>query len=401
MINLGTNKSNNFNVLLSIRIIKKAIYLFVDIFVQMYFFEISDNSILPVSLFYIAQAIFIPITMSLCRNVMKGPNRKRLIYLGNVLQVVYLFMFILLKEDMVNYAWLAGVVRGISGGSYFATYNIWEAEGISVDDRFEFVGRYNVLKGILSIVFPTVSGFVIYKLGYSAGVLIVILLTIFSIILSVNYKDSIISTDNNHKTHLVKFLKSAMQDKRYKYALFVSVFGGLTYSDGAFTTLILLYTIKVYSNSLSLGVITTVVNVLTIVFGFIIKKILRNRASYSIVSSYILLCLNVVAFVLMIVNPSYITIPLFKLSMELHYMVCSVEDSVSYNHLINKSEFMRGFTEEYMLFNEYTLVVSRVLGFVLLIAYYITGIDYIVYMFMLFVVGWTITLSKVYGETFN
>ncbi len=390
----------NYNVLFMLRTTEKVAALFTNIFVSMYFLDISDGNILNLSLFHIAHCSFIFIIMFLCRNILKSKYRRYMIYIGKVFQLLYLFLFVFLKEGIVNYSLLVGTVLGLSEGTYFGAYNIWETEGISYENRKGFLGRYNIVKGIISIIFPICSGWIIYRFGFSASAVIVIFATVISIMSGFFYSDTINDTIKTKVFNLLSFLSSARNEKRFKDLVLAQVGNGLTYSSGAFSLVITLYTIRVYNTSIKLGIITTIVNIFTILLGFVMKSKLNKKAFYMVNAYCLITGLLVFFFIVMIINPNYITIPIFKLCTELHDTLGTMEDSVAYANIVNKSEYIKPFVEEYVIFMELVLFVSRVVGFILLIIYALTNVDFILWMFIVFVLLQTVELSKSYIKTF-
>ncbi len=76
----------------------------------------------------------------------------------------------------------------------------------------------------------------------------------------------------------------------------------------------------------------------------------------------------------------------------------SIEDSVNYNNLI-KWDCFAGYTEEYILLNEFCLVCSRILGFLLLMLYGVTGNILILILFMIIAANLTESINKLFLMT--
>ncbi len=154
---------NNYKILFCLRILKAILTSFVDSFFVLYFIEISNNNILPLGIYKLIAVSTIYAVIFLCRNFNKSKNRVMLLRIGILLDFVYFLSIILLKEKIVKYMYLVGILYGLEEGFYFSIYHILESDGINNEERAKFSGSYTAVQSILSIIFPLVFGR-IYKM---------------------------------------------------------------------------------------------------------------------------------------------------------------------------------------------------------------------------------------------
>ena len=121
---------NNYKVLFSLKLLKSILSTFVDSFLVLYFLELSDSNILPL----------LPLQCHLTENNYKLKNKILLLIHtkypldGIILDFVYFLSIILLKEKVVDYIYLVGILYGLEEGFYFSVYNCFQSDGIEEEE---------------------------------------------------------------------------------------------------------------------------------------------------------------------------------------------------------------------------------------------------------------------------
>ena len=114
---------NNYKVLFSLRVLKSILSSFVDSFLVLYFLSISESNILPLGIYKLVAIFAIYAVMFLARNLCKSKNRVNMIRIGIILNFIYFLTIILLKENVVKYIYLVGLLYGLEEGFYYCVYN--------------------------------------------------------------------------------------------------------------------------------------------------------------------------------------------------------------------------------------------------------------------------------------
>ncbi len=251
---------------------------FVDSFLVLYFLDVSDRNIVPLGIYKLVAIIAIYSVIFLTKNFSKSKNIANLMRIGIVLDFVYFLTIILLKDKVVNYIYLVGLLYGLEEGFYYSVYNILESDGITNEERAKFAGTYTAIESILSIIFPLIFGSLILSTGFLKSLTVVFIIVIIRIILSFIYKDNNVPKSN--KTNMKKYFELTNKDKRFKQMYKADFLNGIVYSEAAFSYIVTIYIIKVFSDSFSLGVFTSIFSVITFIIGILFAKFI-NKKYYS------------------------------------------------------------------------------------------------------------------------
>ena len=104
---------SNYKVLFALRVLKNIVSNFVDSFLVLYFLDISDSNILPLGIYKLVAVIAIYSVIFLVRNFTKSKNRANLMRIGIILDFIYFLTIVLLKDKVVDYIYLVGVLYGL------------------------------------------------------------------------------------------------------------------------------------------------------------------------------------------------------------------------------------------------------------------------------------------------
>lgn len=201
---------SNYKVLFGLRVLKCILTTFVDSFLVLYFLELSDSNILPLGIYKLVAVTVIFLTIFGVRNIAKSKHRVSLLRIGILLDFVYFLTILLLKEKVVDYIYLVGVLYGLEEGFYFSVYNMFESDGIANEERAKFKGTYTSVKSILDMIFPLFMGTYIFTAGFLNAVLIVLAIVAIRIVLSFHFKDNNLPIEN--KTNLKEYSKIVNQE---------------------------------------------------------------------------------------------------------------------------------------------------------------------------------------------
>lgn len=388
---------NNYKVLFSLRILKNILTNFVDSFLVIYFLDVSDSNIVPLGIYKLVAIIAIYSVIFLTRNFSKSKNRANLMRIGIVLDFVYFLTIILLRDKVVNYIYLVGLLYGLEEGFYYSVYNILESDGITNEERAKFAGTYTAIESILSIIFPLIFGSLISATGFLKSLTVVFIIVIVRIILSFIYKDNNVPKSN--KTNMKKYFELTNKDKRFKQMYKVEFLNGIVYSEAAFSYIVTIYIIKVFSDSFSLGVFTSIFSVITCIIGILFAKFINKKYYSSAIK--ISMVFTIISLFLMIFRCNAVTIILFNLFQTISKKLKDLITGNNQANLSNYSKFAKEYKTEYWLANETSLVIGRVISssVFILLAYIDTTIMIILYaLFLILFATNSIKLQKIILE---
>lgn len=381
---------SNYKVLFILRVFKNIISSFVDSFLVLYFLDISDSNILPLGIYKLVAIIAIYSVIFLTRNFSKSKHRVNLMRIGIALDFVYFLTIILLKDKVVDYIYLVGLLYGLEEGFYYSVYNILESDGITNEERAKFTGTYTATESILSIVFPLIFGSLIYATGFLKSLIIVFIIVITRIILSFIYKDNNIPQSN--RTNMKKYFELTKKDKKFKQMYIVEFLNGLVYSEAAFSYIVTIYIIKVFSDSFSLGVFTSIFSIITFIIGMLFAKFIKREHYARTIK--ISMVFTILSLFLMIFNCNAVTIVLFNLFQTISKKLKDLITGNNQANLSNDSKIQKEYKTEYWLANETSLVIGRIISSSIFILIAYTDPTVMIIVFALFLIMFAINSVK-------
>lgn len=388
---------SNYKVLFSLKVLKSVLTHFVDIFLTLYFLDVSASNILPLGIYKLVAVVAIFGVMFFARNYCKSKHRINLIRTGIILNFIYFLAIILLREKVVDYIYLVGLLYGLEEGFYYSVYNNIESDGITNEERPRFSGLNKAVNSILSIIFPLVFGTLIYATGFIKSLIIVLIFVVIQIVLSFFIKDK--NIPKSSKTDLKKFCKILKENKTIKQLYKNRFFSGLTYSEGAFSYIVTIYIIKVFSDSVSLGVFTSIFSLISCVIGLWFARFIKKESYNSVIK--VSMIFTLISLCAMIYNCNFITIVLFNLCQTFSKGLMDLINCNSSSDISNLEVIKKEYKVEYWLGVEASLFFGRVISNTLFILMAFTGADIMIYIFVLFLIIYTgnsIKLQKVIGE---
>ena len=382
--------SRNYKVLFSLRLLKSILTNFVDVFLVLYFINVSNNNILPLGIYKLVAMVTVWLVIFLSRNYCKSKNRVWLMRIGIVMYFIYFLAIILLKEQVVNYIYLIGLLYGLEEGFYYSVYNTIESDGIENKDREKYLGTYNGCKNIVSIIFPLFFGSLIQNSGFINAIIFVLVIVTLEIILSIILKDSNIPKGN--KTNLKEFKNVMMEHPELKSIIRTNICSGLTYSEGALSYVITIYIIKVFSESVSLGIFTSIFSAISVITGFLFVKVIKPKYYIKLLSGT--LHVTIILLCIMLLNCNFVTVVLYNLFQTLSKLLADLIRERNVFNFSNIETIKREYKVEYFLTLETSLFIGRVITNTLFILMAFLDADFIMAIFVIFVILQAISIIK-------
>lgn len=386
---------NNYKILFSLRVLKSIVGTFLDSFLVLYFLDVSSSNILPLGIYKLVAVCTVYAIIFCTRNICKSKNRVYLMRIGIIFNFIYFLSIIILRENVVKYIYLIGFLYGLEEGFYYSIYNNLESSLIKNGERARFTGNYTATKSIFAVIMPLIFGGLINEAGFIEAITIMASIVVFEIVLSFLLKDDNIPKES--KANLKEYKKIVKNSKKIRAVYNMKIFSGLTYSEGPFSYIVTIYIIKVFSNSVSLGIFTSIFSLISVIIGFSFARWISPRKHYENVMKISTIC-TIILLCLMIYKCNMLTIILFNLSQTFSK---GLTDLINGNNESNTSniEIIRNrYKEEYWIGIEKNLLIGRVIGNMLFILMAFTGADIMIYLFVVFLIMFemqSIRLQKV------
>jgi len=127
-------------VLIIDQAIGNIISIFLDTFFAAYFYKISEQNIFYLSIYNIISWITATIGALIVSDIIKRKNKINLFRFGMLFEVFNIFLIIVLKEKILNYIYIMGIVSGISIATTGFPLNMIESENVSNNERSKYLG---------------------------------------------------------------------------------------------------------------------------------------------------------------------------------------------------------------------------------------------------------------------
>lgn len=375
-------KFDNYKILFSLRILKSILNNFVDVFLVLYFLTVSNNNILPLGIYKLVAMIAVWLVIFLTRNYCKSKGRIRFMRIGIMLYFIYFLSIIILKEKVIEYIYLIGLLYGLEEGFYYSIYNMIESDGVENKDRAKYIGTYTLVKNIISIIFPLIFGGIIQRSGFINATIFALFIVILEIILSNIFRDNNIPKSN--RTNFKEFKKITNDHEEFKRIIETKVCVGLTYSEGALSYVITIYIIKVFSESVSLGIFTSIFSIISALIGLLFVKVIKPNYYKNLMISTS--TITIILLCVMLLNCNFVTIVLYNLFQTISKGLTDLINEKNISNFSNIKAIKQEFKVEYFLSIETSLFIGRVISNVLFIFMAFTNSNFMIIIFVVFAI---------------
>ena len=351
------------NIIIIIDAIKKIMTIFLGPFLTAYFISTSTNSILNIAIYYIFTYATMALSTLVVAALAEKKNRIKIFRIGIILNFIYILIIILLKEKIINYLPIISILYGISASCYYFPYNLFIINKVKNTERTNYMVKLFITISVVGILFPIIFGSIITITNYILTAVIVLFISLIQIILSFFITD-------NHNGDLEEYnLKKAWlelkKNKQVINCLAGEFFIGMNICNRALETVMVILILNSFKTNINLGIITSIVTLLSIlvvkIYGLIYNK--RDHKKVIIISSIIPL-ISLIIFLILKTNT---TVIIYKFSYVIFAEILSLVRKIKIFNLSNSKIVNKSNQCEFNAIREVTLNVGRVTGYTLLL----------------------------------
>lgn len=367
-----TKLSTIAKVLILDQSIGKVISIFSDTFLAAYFYKISQNNILYLSIYNIIGWIFATIGAFLVSNIIKQKNKVKLYRFGILTKSIYIFIIMILGEKIVDYVYVIGIIYGISVATTGFPYNMMESESISNKERSKYIGFASVATEIIGLIIPIILGAYITFESYQVAASLIFVFSILKLILSFKIENKNVQ---NTKVNLKEFYNIFLKDSILKKYYAIEFFKGIN-RYGVMSLVVSLLIIYQSNNELEVGSWTSLFSLFTIIAMYLFGKFYKSNKKRNLLICSLMAIL--ISSVLVFYKVNLITVIVYNIAYYVFMNIILKITEVDLFDYSNKEPFKTKFNTEYFTFRELFLNIGRILG----------------YMALLFFVGFTQNLAN-------
>lgn len=351
------------NIIIIMDAIKKIMTIFLGPFLTAYFISTSTNSILNIAIYYIFTYATMALSTLVVAALVEKRNRIKIFRIGIILNFIYILIIILLKEKIINYLPIISILYGISASCYYFPYNLFIINKVKNTERTNYMVKLFITISVVGILFPIIFGSIITITNYILTAVIVLFISLIQIILSFFITD-------NHNGDLEEYnLKKAWlelkKNKQVINCLAGEFFIGMNICNGALETVMVILILNSFKTNINLGIITSIVTLLSIlvvkIYGLIYNK--RDDKKVIIISSII----PVISLIIFLILKTNTTVIIYKFSYVIFAEILSLVRKIKIFNLSNSKIVNKSNQCEFNAIREVTLNVGRVTGYTLLL----------------------------------
>ncbi len=372
----------NYKILFGIKILKSIIFKFIEMFLVLYFLTLSESNIIPLGIYNITLVTVLFLVMVLFRNYFNTKKRLTIMKLSFLFDLIYFLTIIILQERVIEYIYLLGALMGISEGLHCMSFSLFESNEIENVHRTKFQGTFTAIHSFTNIIFPLIFGSAMSIGDSNSGFIIIVILIIIAYILTIFFKDN--GYIKKEKIDMKNYTDLIKNNKILKNIHVVKFFSGLTYSYGAFQSIIIIYILKIFNNNFTLGIYTSIFSLITCIIGIAFtKKIKKEQYKKFLFGTNIL---TIISLIIMVIYCNFLTIIIFNLFQTISKNIMDLINKNSEMNVSNLDIIKNKYKSEYFLYSEKCLFISRIISYSLFIIMAYTSIYAILPIFIVFLI---------------
>lgn len=341
---------------------KEILILFNTIFLGIYFFKITEGSVITVSVYYLIYYLFHIVWRYIVSKFIK-PNRVIKIYRFSLFTNLIVSLILLIsKESIVNYVYSFAIFYALSQCLYWTSYEIIIYDINNKENFNKYFTYDSVLYNITALIFPTIFGTIIENYSYSTVFIILFAITIISFIMSFTIKDVNISCS---PIKLKESIKSIKNKKLFRLLGFQSICDGLT-NGGVIQ---LLSTLILYNNLHSEGNVGFLSSIISFICIFL-AIFAERKINYNNYPKIVLPIMFAMFFITIPISlkATTILIIIYQLLIAVGDVFTNIEgNAIVFNGLKNITT--GDYKTDYFWFIELVLATGRAIGLIMIIIF--------------------------------
>ena len=339
-------------------LINNVLYMFVNTFMVAYFITLTNYDYKQISIYYVLSFIAILLTFLTFGRIIKNKNQVWVFRSGIIAYCLYILILAFLKEKIVTYFAPLGFFYGIVQGL------IWVAAHTLVNEHTQnntnkFISFKSIISKILKIFFPIVFGVSIELTSFSYVAKIVILLSITQFIFSLFIEDKAKTYDK--KYNLKEYINLVKNNDKFKTVYKLCICDGIV--NYLLETLIVILTVMTFKTTISLGVITTITAICSILSVYIFQYKLKSNWKILKICNIMMIS----SVLLLLINISKPTIIIYNICTAIFLVILSNTGDTKRYEIVSENEIVvKNYIVEHQVVCEAILNITRIIAYILL-----------------------------------
>ncbi len=375
--------NRNWIKLVVLNNLKDVVRIFGNLFLTIYFFNITDRDFIEVLKYWLLYSSSNLIYRFVICKFINTKNVIKLYRLSLFANFITVSILLVLRENIINYIYIFALLQSFAISLYYATYENITCNINKNNNYKKYFSVDSLLSNLMSILAPLCLGTLIETFSYIVAFGVLLIITIACFIFSLFLNNENIECQ---KLEISKYFKSIKNKKIYQKTILQNFFDG--FNTGG--PVMVLTTILIYShisNETIVGGINSMSNIMGVLVSLLCIKVInkRNFGKLIVPSTIIIFLLTIPISI----NFNIILICIFIILNQISIVITDINgNSLTYELLKEITELK--YQNDYLWNIQFIYDIGRIVGYsiVLLVSFY--WYDYLKYLFILFSFGFVI-----------
>lgn len=272
-----------------------------------------------------------------------------------------------MKEKIVNYVWLIGIIYGISVATIGFPFNMIKSEQISNQERSRYLGYEVVATESVSLIVPILLGAYITAYSYEVTAGLILVFAILKLILSFFIQNKNVQTS---QINLRKMWQIFVKDENLKKLYLIEFFKGFN-RYGVMSLVVSLLMIYQTENDLELGSWTSLFSLFTIISMYLFGKYYHEAQKRKMLE--VSAIVTIASFIYIAFSVNLVSVVAYNIAYAVFMnIILNITEKDLFDYA-NREPFAKELNTEYFVLRELFLNIGRIVGYsILLVAVGIT-----------------------------
>ncbi len=334
--------------------------VFINTFLVAYFLNITNENITTIAIYYIIIYALLGFgNFLMTKFIKKYPSKSKLIMcFGIVVRAIFILSIVILADKIATNFVLIAIFYAFGEVLYWSSHELIYIDVTNNANRKNYMSINKILGRFIKIITPIILGTSIELYSFIKIAIYVFILTIIQIIITLFIKINIKDKNNRYSLKdLMNYIKENNIKKIRRYNLSAICYGIV---ESSISTLIVIITIMTFKTSFSLGVLTTIFNICSMIVLFLYKKFYNAKTSkYILILISVIIILGVIG---LLISINKTTLVIYNFCYAISFCIFDVVYNTRKGDLIKECNISM-YKEEYIGYNCLSLALGRVFGY--------------------------------------
>ena len=339
-------------------LINNILYMFLNTFMVAYFITLTNYDYQKISIYYVLSFTGILLTFLIFGKIVKNKSQVIVFRSGIVLYLIYILIIALLKEKIIIYYIYLGFFYGIVQGLFWvAAHTLINEYTKNIENSF--ISIKSILSKISKIFFPIIFGASIQLTSFSYIAKIVLILSFVQFTFSLLIEDK--KQINTKKYNLKEYIKYIKDNENFKNAYRISACDGIVHY--LLETLITILIVITFKTTLSLGILTTIFSIFSMISVYIFQYKLKSSKNILRVSTIAM----IISVIFILIDINKLTIIIYNLCNSLFLvLLMNNAETKGYEIIHEDKKVVDDYIVEHQVTWQIVLNISRIIGYLVL-----------------------------------